>query len=898
MAHGYVCIFLATVLFSAYQPSTAEIGELLTQDLGHSFEPRRTQPGWRKITLDDKKFGYFVCHSDGSLDSTQELNTKGIEELTVKVVYKHYVKKSSKILNKTAFSLGVFEVKGNHEDTFPANGILNNNKTKVTSTELVPVNYTKLKIFIRPQDKKDCMLVYSVQITYKFCTKTTFHKLAEFPKTFAPRNGSFPLKVEGKCSYGRKVPVAYCDSKGEWLINDTQLPCSCAPGEVMSSSGCIELSSIIQEVKAVRLSNTRAVILWKQEPKPEIQYNVICKKCQDLKCDQNCPKTVRLEKNKTNISGKNSSNITGLERGHDYLFTVVGKIKPVNENYWNKTSKEVKLRALPETVQNLTFTSHDHDRIALTWLPPTNVDSTSITYEIGCRVHCLDERCMSDRCKKLKFIPTRQKLFNTNVTITGFRNEGLLYIFEVRSKHRLYDTFEEVLGIEWNFVAINYTDFKKVIPTVSKSFNVVDVVIGVSVLILAVVVTIVATRCYNRWKRRKHTLSFDSENPEPLTHCEVPLTDITTHYVDPSNYDSVENVLRKFTTKLNEKNLKTEEVIGEGEFGVVSKGYLEIDGKERTVAVKNLRSGLSAKLRRDFLAEASVMGQFKDPNVISLHGVIVKRHTVKIVMEFMSNGSMDQYLLKNNGKLTILQLLGMARGIASGMNYLSGRNFIHRDLAARNILVDENLSCKVSDFGLTREICQTSNYETSGGKIPIRWTAPEVIKYKKSFISSDVWSYGVVLWEIMSFGQRPYWEWDNFRVLQEIEIGYRLPAPLKCPKTVHSLMLHCWEKARSDRPTFLHILDKLDEWIRSPETIHHSPATKARRTTTEVIEAKSPIHEWLDSIKMGKYSSNFAEAGYNQLSQTVHLTEEELCDMGITLVGHRHKIHQSIPLVT
>jgi hypothetical protein len=84
--------------------------------------------------------------------------------------------------------------------------------------------------------------------------------------------------------------------------------------------------------------------LWKQEPKPEIQYNVICKKCQDLKCDQNCPKTVRLEKNKTDISGKNSSKVTGLERGHDYLFTVVGKIKPVNENYWNNTSKEVKLR--------------------------------------------------------------------------------------------------------------------------------------------------------------------------------------------------------------------------------------------------------------------------------------------------------------------------------------------------------------------------------------------------------------------------------------------------------------------------------------------------------------------------------------------------------------------------
>ena len=106
----------------------------------------------------------------------------------------------------------------------------------------------------------------------------------------------------------------------------------------------VELSSIIQEVKAVRLSNTRAIIFWKQKSKPKIQYDVICKKCKDLKCDQNCPETVRLERNKTNISGKNSSDITGLERGHDYWFIVVGKIEAVNENYWNETSKKVRLR--------------------------------------------------------------------------------------------------------------------------------------------------------------------------------------------------------------------------------------------------------------------------------------------------------------------------------------------------------------------------------------------------------------------------------------------------------------------------------------------------------------------------------------------------------------------------
>ncbi|XP_028394192.1 ephrin type-A receptor 4-like isoform X2 [Dendronephthya gigantea] len=893
--HGYVYIFLVSVITLTCQPTFAEIGSLFRKDktLQELFSPRGPGPGWRSIDIGEKKSGYLSCLSQDWLQ-TQDTNTTGIREITIKVVYKNYEKQTNKFLNKTEFVLGVLNGNGDIKN-HPVDGIINKKKSNMTTVKVLPINYPKMQILIRKQDGNDCMLVYDVQITYKFCTKKTFFQVAHFPKTFAPKSGSVPLAVKGSCSYGRKKPIAYCDSKGEWSFNET-LPCNCAPGEVMSSVGCVELSSIIQEGRAVRLSTNRAIISWKQKAIPNIQYKVICVECRAHNCAKNCPPTVQWEEIKLDKFGENSTDITGLKGGLDYKFIVVGKIKAINEKHWNETSKDIRIKALPEEVRNLSITTQNNDKITLTWLPPNNMNRASTSYEISCQVYCHNMQCTRS-CEKLKFIPSKNGLLQTNLTITGFKNQGMRYVFKVLSKHRRYESSKERLDIEWNFAEINYTDFREELPKGSKSFNVVDVVIGVSVLILAVVVTIVATRCYNRWRRRKHSLSFDSENPEH-SQCEVPLTDATEHYVDPSNYDSIENVLKKFTKKLNEKNLKTEAVIGGGEFGVVWKGYLDIDGKERTVAVKCLRSGLSAKLRRDFLAEASVMGQFKDPNVISLHGVVVKKNAVKIVMEFMSNGSLDQFLLKSNARLTTLQLLGIARGIASGMNYLSGRNFIHRDLAARNILVDENLTCKVSDFGLTREICQTSNYETRGGKIPIRWTAPEVIKHRKSFIASDVWSYGVVLWEIMSFGQRPYWDWDNFRVLQEIESGYRLPAPLKCPKTVHTLMLHCWEKERADRPLFMQILEKLDEWIRSPETIHHSPAPKARRETMEPIEPQSPIHKWLDSIKMGKYASNFSEAGYNRLSQVTNLTEEDLTDMGITLVGHRHKIHQSIPLVT
>ncbi len=179
--------------------------------------------------------GYSVCRSDAWLQSTDELDTAGIRELTVTVVYKHYEKSSGNTLNRTAFYLGVLTT-NDHIDKFQADGILNKNNSQVTSTQFVSVNYPKLRILIRSRDEKDCMLVYKVQITYRFCTKKTFFDVAEFPKTFAPRNGSVPLKVEGSCSYGGKIPVAYCDSNGEWSYNET-LPCSCAPDKVMSSIG-------------------------------------------------------------------------------------------------------------------------------------------------------------------------------------------------------------------------------------------------------------------------------------------------------------------------------------------------------------------------------------------------------------------------------------------------------------------------------------------------------------------------------------------------------------------------------------------------------------------------------------------------------------------------------------
>uniref|UniRef100_A0A8C3ADK4 receptor protein-tyrosine kinase n=1 Tax=Cyclopterus lumpus TaxID=8103 RepID=A0A8C3ADK4_CYCLU len=173
---------------------------------------------------------------------------------------------------------------------------------------------------------------------------------------------------------------------------------------------------------------------------------------------------------------------------------------------------------------------------------------------------------------------------------------------------------------------------------------------------------------------------------------------------------------------------------------------------------------------------------------------------------------------RHDGQFTIIQLVGLLRGIAAGMTYLSDLGYIHRDLAARNILVNSNLVCKVSDFGLSRvlEDDPDAAYTTSqGGKIPIRWTAPEAITYRKFSSSSDVWSYGVVMWEVMSYGERPYWNLTN----RDVSEGYRLPAPMGCPGPMHTLMLDCWQKDRSERPRFCQIVTVLDKLIRNPENL-------------------------------------------------------------------------------
>ncbi|MGH0168681.1 UNVERIFIED_CONTAM: hypothetical protein FKN15_055103 [Acipenser sinensis] len=280
-------------------------------------------------------------------------------------------------------------------------------------------------------------------------------------------------------------------------------------------------------------------------------------------------------------------------------------------------------------------------------------------------------------------------------------------------------------------------------------------------------------------------------------------------YVDPDTYEDPTQAVHEFAKEIDPSTIRIERVIGAGEFGEVCSGRLKSPGKrEIPVAIKTLKGGYVDRQRRDFLREASIMGQFDHPNIIRLEGVVTKSRPVMIVVEYMENGSLDTFLRKHDGHFTVIQLVGMLRGIASGMKYLSDIGYVHRDLAARNILVNSNLVCKVSDFGLSRvlEDDPEAAYTTSGGKIPIRWTAPEAIAYRKFSSASDIWSYGIVMWEVMSYGERPYWEMSNQDVsnLQTFKVHI---------KAVYSKVNNFFCERCATEQKAMGLFDKLAGWL-------------------------------------------------------------------------------------
>ncbi|XP_041725293.1 tyrosine-protein kinase ITK/TSK isoform X4 [Coregonus clupeaformis] len=239
------------------------------------------------------------------------------------------------------------------------------------------------------------------------------------------------------------------------------------------------------------------------------------------------------------------------------------------------------------------------------------------------------------------------------------------------------------------------------------------------------------------------------------------------------------------------------EEVASGQFGLVLQGRW----RERRVAVKMVREG--AMSEEDFKEEARVMMMRSHCKLVQLYGVCTQHSPMCLVFELMEQGCLSDYLRARRGRMSQDTLRGMCLDISEGMAYLESNNFIHRDLTARNCLVSYNNVVKVSDFGMTRFVLDDQDTSSQGSKFPSKWSSPEVIKYCKFSSKSDVWSFGVFMWEVYTEGRLPYENRPNGEVVDALNAGLRLLKPRQAPEAVHLLMEWCWKVVETRRPSIL-----------------------------------------------------------------------------------------------
>ncbi|XP_023654971.2 tyrosine-protein kinase Blk [Paramormyrops kingsleyae] len=259
------------------------------------------------------------------------------------------------------------------------------------------------------------------------------------------------------------------------------------------------------------------------------------------------------------------------------------------------------------------------------------------------------------------------------------------------------------------------------------------------------------------------------------------------------------------------ETLKMLKKLGSGQFGEVWMGYYKNSQK---VAIKMLKEGSMEP--EAFLQEANLMKKLQHERLVRLYAVVTKE-PILIITEYMSNGSLLDFLKTEDGKrLKYPKLIDMSAQIAEGMAYIEKKNYIHRDLRAANILVSETLHCKVADFGLAR-IIETEYTAQEGAKFPIKWTAPEAINFGTFSIKTDVWSFGILLTEIITYGRTPYPGMTNPEVIRLLDKKYRMPCPDACPQEFYQIMLKCWQERPEDRPTFDYLQYTLNDFFIATE---------------------------------------------------------------------------------
>ena len=365
------------------------------------------------------------------------------------------------------------------------------------------------------------------------------------------------------------------------------------------------------------------------------------------------------------------------------------------------------------------------------------------------------------------------------------------------------------------------------------------------VFILVPCMCIVALACYTcRLSRRKRELLHLSISPSMVPPVSVEMLQVKAikeDMVDGMNPLYCKNIYSKDIglqgtplPEVDRDKVRYEGDLGQGHFGLVVKATAIgiVPGKDECmVAVKILKEGASPQTRKEFFHEAALMHGFNHPNIVKLIGVCVEQEPLCMIFEFVQLGDLNNFLRCNSPRwqessasctkypggpkheVTTLTQVFMSLDITAGLAYLAENHYIHRDLATRNCLVTGDTRIKISDFGLSQDVYSTDYCRLSQSELlPIRWMPPEAILFARFTVQSDIWSLGVVLWEVFSYGIQPYYSMSNEQVIAHVRDGNVMNCPEGCPKEIYDLMVDCWNMDPAQRPTAANVHVALKRW--------------------------------------------------------------------------------------
>ncbi|XP_050657186.1 ephrin type-A receptor 10 [Macaca thibetana thibetana] len=799
------------------------------------------------------------------------------------------------------------------------------------------------------QDVGACVALVSVRVYYKQC-RATVRGLAAFPATAAESAFSTLVEVAGTCvahSEGEpgSPPRMHCGADGEWLVPVGRCSCSagfqergdiceaCPPGFYKVSprrplcSPCPEHSRALENASTfcvcqdsyarsptdppsasctrppsaprdLQYSLSRSPLALRLRWLPpadsggrsDVTYSLLCLRCGregPAGACEPCGPRVAFVPRQAGLRER-AATLLHLRPGARYTVRVAalngvsGPAAAAGATYAQVTVSTGP--GAPWEEDEIRRDRVEPQSVSLSWrepIPAGLLGANGTEYEI--RYY---EKGQSEQTYSMV------KTGAPTVTVTNLK-PATRYVFQIRAASP---------GPSWEAQSFNpsievQTPGEAASGSRDQSPAVVVTVVTISaLLVLGSVMSVLAI-----WRR---PCSYgkgggDAHDEEELYfHFKVPTRRT---FLDPQSCGDPLQAVHLFAKELDAKSVTLERRLGAGRFGELCCGCLQLPGRqELPVAVHTLRDSASDSQRLGFLAEALTLGQFDHSHIVRLEGVVTRGSTLMIVTEYMSHGALDGFLRRHEGQLVAGQLMGLLPGLASAMKYLSEMGYVHRGLAARRVLVSSDLVCKISGFGRGPRDRAEAVYTTMSGRSPALWAAPETLQFGHFSSASDVWSFGIVMWEVMAFGERPYWDMSGQDVIKAVEDGFRLPPPRNCPTPLHRLMLDCWQKDPGERPRFSQIHSILSKMVQDPEPPNCAPTTCPRPPTPLADRAFSTfpsfgsVGAWLEALDLCRYKDSFAAAGYGSLEAVAEMTAQDLVSLGISSAEHREALLSGI----